>query len=321
MFKARVLVSIVALALCAPGCSKKNDKETAEEGRESSFEKAASASLVEQFERGSVAWNVSANGQVLARVQDDGGKDITKDVKGTIAWSEGDDTRTAPLEWDSKHEALVAKGPALQTDLTEIRYTLISEGEPVAGALHVPSDGSAAISADANASAKISVEGAVAPHGGVTQVVGEDRLEIVADDDSDEVRVYLLDPTWKPVAVGSAKITIAIGGPKPEVVVLTPSPDGVFFVGHWHVVGEPPRLTVCVKRPGRVRVAIVGWHPGVKLHVGGGPKVKVKVKSAVVFGPNVNVKVNGGGPKVMVKGGGGPAMVKVNPKGKVKVKF
>jgi hypothetical protein len=105
--------------------------------------------------------------------------------------------------------------------------------------------------------------------------------------------------------------------------VLTPAPDGVYFIGHWRVVGDPPRLTVCVKRPGRVRVAIVGWHPGVKIHVGGGPKVKVKVKGGVVFGgPKVDVKVNGGGPKVMVKGGGGgPAMVKVNPKGKVKIKL
>ncbi len=320
MFKVRAWFSILSLSLCAAsiGCSKK-DKQS-DEGREGSLEKAASASFVEQFERGSVAWNVNANGQVLARIQDDGGKDISKDVQGTISWSEGNDTRTAPLEWDTKQEALVAKGPALQADLTEIRYTLISEGEPVAGALHVPAEGTAELNADAEASAKISVEGAVPPHGGVIQVVGDDRLEIVADDDSDEVRVYLLDATWKPVVVGSAKITIAVGGAAPEVIVLTPAPDGVFFVGHWHVVGDPPRLTLCVKRPGRVRVAIVGWHPGVKIHVGGGPKVKVKVKGGVVFGgPKIDVK--GGGPKVMVKGGGGPAMVKVNPKGKVKIKF
>jgi hypothetical protein len=318
MFKARGLVSALALAVCGVssfGCSEK-EKGT-DEGREVALQNAAAASFVEQFERGSVAWNVNANGQVLARIQDDSGKDISKDVKGTIAWSEGNDTRTAPLEWDAEHGALGAKGPALQTDLTELRYTLITDGEPVSGALHVPAAGTAELNADAEASTKISVAGAVAPHGGVIQVVGDDRLEIVADDDSDEVRVYLLDPTWKPVVGGGANITIAVGGAKPEVVVLTPSADGVFFVGRWHVVGEPPRLTVCVKRPGRVRVAIVGWHPGAKIHVGGGPKVKVKVKGGVVFGgPKVDVKVKGGG----------PAMVKIDvkdhgPKGKAKIKF
>jgi len=319
MFKSRLVVCAVALAL-AGGCSKKN-KDAENDDRQSNVEGAAGAAFVEQFERGSVAWNVKANGQVLARIEDDGGKDISKDVKGSIAWTEGNDTRTANLEWDNDVKALVAKGPPLEQDLTELRYTLISEGEPVAGALHVPANGTAELNADANVAAKVSVEGAVPPHGGVIQVVGDDRLEIVADDDSDEVRVYLLDASWQPVAIVDRKITIAVGGPKPEVVVFTPAPGGVYFVGHWHVVGEPPRLTVCVKRPKLVRVAIVGWHPGVKIHVGGGPKVKVKVKGGVVFGPKVDVKVNGGGPKVMVNGGGGPAMVKVNPKGKVKIKL
>lgn len=305
----RIAVVGLMLALSA-GCGKKKDDPS----REASSEKRAeSASLVEAFERGSVAWNVDASGQVLAHVHHNDDGDISKDSKGTIEWTENGQVKSAQLKYDSDHAALVAQGPALEADLTELRYTLVTQGEPVSGTLHVPADGSAAIVADTQASAKVSVEGVVAPHGGVLQIVGEDRLEIVADDDSDEVRVYLYDASWKPVVFVDHKITIAVGGPKPEVVVLAPGPGSVYFVGAWHVVGEPPRVTICVKRAGKSHVAIVGYRPGVKLYVATGPKVHVKVKGV------------GWGPSVKIKGSGGP-MVKIDikekgPKGKFKMKF
>lgn len=305
------LALMLALSL---GCGKNKDEGSrGEVPSEKSEKSAAAASLVEVFERGSVAWNVDASGQVLARVQHTDDGDISKDSKGTIEWTEAGEVKSAALKYDSDKAALVAQGPALQADLTEIRYTLVTQGEPVSGALHVPADGSGAIVADTKASAKVSVEGVAAPHGGVIQVVGEDRMEIVADDDSDEVRVYLYDASWKPVVFVDHKITIAVGGAKPEVIVLAPGPGSLYFVGAWHVVGEPSRVTICVKRAGKSHVAIVGYRPGVKLVVAGGPKVKVKVKGV------------GWGPSVKVKGSGGP-VVKIDikehgPKGKLKVKF
>jgi hypothetical protein len=305
--------AIGLMAVLALGCGKKNERGADPSTKESS---AASASLVEVFERGSVAWNVSSNGEVLAHVHHNTDGDISKDSKGSIVWSENGEVKTAELVYSADRGALVAKGPALEADLTEIRYTLtVQGGDPVQGALHVPADGSEMIVADAKASASVSVDGVVAPHGGVIQVVGDQRIEIVGDDDSDEVRVYVLDTSWKPVTVVEHKITIAVGGPKPEVIVLAPAPDGLYFVGHWHVVGEPPRVTVYVKHKGKAHVCIVGYRPGVKLYVNSGPKVKVKVKG-VAWGPKADVKIKGGG----------PAMVKIDikdkgPKGKVKIKI
>jgi hypothetical protein len=113
--------------------------------------------------------------------------------------------------------------------------------------------------------------------------------------------------------VGSRKITIAVGGPKPEVIVLTGAPDVYYCVGHWHVVGEPPRVTVVVRNGPKVHVAIVGYRPGIKMKVAGGPKVKVKVTGVGWGGPNVKVKVGGPMVKIDIKDHG--------PKGKVKVKF
>lgn len=326
---------VLSLAFAVAGCGKKKEETTGEEKAAPAATAAASSSIVEVYERGQIAWNVDTNGQLLARVQDDSGTNTSKKASGTIEWNEGETVRSAKLSFDEKAEALVAQGPVPKDDLTEIRYSLVYDGEPVIGSLHVPQAGTAALSAEAEAAAKIDVSAAVPPHGGVIQVVGEDRVEIVADDDSDEVRVYVLDASWKPIVVGDRKITIAIGGAKPQVVVLTAGEGGAYFVGHWTIVGEPPRLTVMIKRPGATHVAIVGFHPGAKLHVAGGPKVKVKVKG-VAWGPKADVKVVGAAPAAIVKVNGpkvkvdGPkADVKVNAgadakidgKGKVKLKF
>jgi hypothetical protein len=120
--------------------------------------------------------------------------------------------------------------------------------------------------------------------------------------------VYLLDASWKPIVVGDRKITLAIGGAKPQVIVLVPGESSAYLVGHWRVVGQPPRVTVMIKRPGVTHVAIVGWHPGAKIVMVGGPRVKVKVKG---------VHWNGsGGPPTMVK-----IDVKEHAKGKGKFKM
>lgn len=254
-----VLVGMVAALWL--GCAKnENGEKRAEEGSES-------AALVETFDRGSIAWNVSADGQVVAHVTDEGGKDVSKTTKGSIEWTEGSDVKRADLVWNDKASALVAQGPAPKGELTEIRYVLEPQGAPVHGVLDVPEGGLASLRADGEAAAKIDVSGVTAPHGGVVQVVGDQRVEIVADADSDEVRVYVLDTSFKPTVAVDAKITIAVGGASPEVIVLTAADGGAHFVGHWHVTGEPPRLTISVRRAGKAHVAVVGWKPGAKLIV------------------------------------------------------
>jgi hypothetical protein len=109
---------------------------------------------------------------LLARVQDGVGADTTRKASGTIEWTDGDAVKTAKLSFDEQSNALVAQGPVPKDDLNEIRYALVYEGEPVSGSLHVPRAGTAALHVEAEAAAKVDVASAVAPHGGVLQIVG-----------------------------------------------------------------------------------------------------------------------------------------------------
>lgn len=310
----RLGLLLLLTVIAAPACSKKEpaeDENTARSGGEGT---AAKGDLIETHAHGSIAWTVEPDGRVIARLRDQSDEDVGASTKGSIAWTEGSEDRRARFAWDDSEHALVAKGPAPTAAITEVRYELAPAGEPVTGTLHVPTGGTAAL-VEGSAGATAAVE--TGPHGGVIQIVGDDRVEIVADEDSDEVRVYLLDHSGQVVVAGDRTITLAIGGAAPEVIVLVPVEGGAWFHGKWKVVGQPPRLTIVVKRAGKVRVAIVGWHPGVKLVAAGGPKVKVKVKGPK-WGP-AHAKVD-------VKSGGGPGMVKIDikdkgPKGKIKVKF
>lgn len=287
----KLVVACVVLSLSV-GCGKKDKADESskdDKAAEGSVQINDNAALVETYDHGSVAWNVSAEGQVTARVTDEAGKDASKTSKGSIEWNDGATVKRADLVWNDKASALVAQGPEPKGDLTEVRYVIEPPTGAVHGVLDVPEGGLAVIKTDVQASASVDVSAVTPPHGGVVQVVGDQRVEIVGAEGTDEVRVYVLDPAWKPTVAVDAKITIAVGGAAPEVIVLEQAEGGAYFVGRWHVVGEPPRLTIVVRRAGKAHVAIVGWKPGVKLVCAGGPHVKVKVK-AVAWGPSVKVK-------------------------------
>jgi hypothetical protein len=274
--------------------------------------------LIETFENGTVAWSIGGDGRVTAIVRDRDGLPIAEGTKGAISWTEGDQIRRADLTWNAESGAFVAAGPLPTAELTEIRYELHAAGTPVAGALHVPAGGTEAFLATANVEARAQIELPKAPHGGVVQVVGEDLIEIVADDATGELRVYVLDLDGQVVAPGDRAIMIAVGGNAPEIVVLAPSSDALFFVGRLRIAVEPPRLTVVVRRAASARVAIVGWRPGVKLVAAGGPRIKIRVKGTGWGAPNVAGHVAGNGKakaKIDVKAKG-PAFVKVDVKEK-----
>jgi hypothetical protein len=287
-----------------------------------------SDALVEEHDEGTVAWSVSAGGEVKALVKTSAGAALD-DASGTLSWKAGEgEAKTIPLAFEKKTGLLIAAGPKLEGDLTEVSYTLAVAGKPWSGALHLPAGGTAQLAANARAAAAIKLpEGKLGPHGGTIQVVGGDRLELVVDEETGEVRVYVLDAELNPIAVGERKVKVAFIADSPKIVIMAPEPGGLHFTGKWASSVDPVRVTIALTAAGATHVVLCGYQPGVRIKVGAkAPKVKVRVKGG--WGPpDVNVKVKGKGHghgdgkvKVDVKvghGGGG----KGKGGGKVGVKF
>ncbi|HEU4408147.1 MAG TPA: hypothetical protein VFS43_22990 [Polyangiaceae bacterium] len=306
-------------------------------GAEASAEASADApldadALVEDHDAGSIAWTVGADGAVKARVSGEGGKQIKENLSGTLAWKSPAanakaEVKTVPLALDQKTGLLIAAGPRLDADLTEVGYTLNVNGKPWSGTLHLPAGGTAELVASARASAEAgaSLQGKVGPHGGVIQIVGEDRLELVVDEASGEVRVYLLDPELKVVAVGERKVTLAVNAEAtaPEVVVLVPDAKGLYLKGALKAAVDPVRVTIAVHLGGKARVALVGLAPNAHLAVGAkAPRLKIKVKGAF-DAPDVDLRAKAkgkadvkiAGPDVKIDGPGAKAKADLKVKG------
>jgi hypothetical protein len=155
------------------------------------------------------------------------------------------------------------------------------QGKPLSGTLFLPRGGTAELTGSAKTTPVVVVpEGKKGPHGGPIQVVGKDRFEIVASHKG-EVRVYLLDADLQPVAVGTRTIQLGVEGSSPEVVILSPAPSGLYFVGHWKVHGEPARITLEERDGDQVHVVVVGHRPGATFIVATGavepPPVRVVI--------------------------------------------
>jgi hypothetical protein len=257
--------SLVACAVAATvsavlGCSRSTSEAATDD----------SAALVDSTSAGSIAWNIDPGGSVRATVKTPDGKPITENVDGTMVWKTVDGPKTVVLSQDKKSGALVAAGPKLDGDLTEIDYTVVAPAKPLSGTLFLPRGGTPELVAAAKAPPAVVVpEGKKGPHGGPIQIVGKDRLEIVASRKG-EVRVYVLDANLQPVPIGTRKVQLGVGGNTPEVVMLTPAASGLYFVGHWKASGEPARLTLEERDGDDVRVIIVGHKPGTPFVVVGG---------------------------------------------------
>jgi hypothetical protein len=192
--------------------------------------------------------------------------------------------------YDAQTGLLVASGPRLVGDLTQIKYTVAVAGQPWAGAIDVPPGGTDQIVAGAAFAEQHPIpRGKVGPNGGVLQVVGNDTVEVVADRNSGQVRVYVLDPSYKPIPIGARRVTLGFVGADDETVVLVPGPGGMYFTGRLAARIDPVKLTVVDDYEGQVNVALVGWAPGDVIVVGAGaPTIHVLVAvgwDVAVIGP------------------------------------
>lgn len=255
---------------------------------------AVADAFVEVHEGGSVAWNVGADGSVKAALTATDGKPIKDDVSGSLVWKANGEPKSVPLTLDAKTGVFVAAGPKLEADLTEIDYTFNVSSKPWTGALHVPVGGTAKLMADARAEAEIKVpEGKIGPNGGVIQVVGKDRLELVADEVSGEVRVYVLDPDFNVVAVGDRTISLGVVAEAPEIVALAAAEGGAYFVGKWKLAVDPLKVTIALRSAGATHVALVGYRPGAKVVVtAAAPRLKVRTKTKWAVRADANADVD-----------------------------
>ena len=249
---------LVACALC--GCGKKLTAEAIE---------ASPGAIVQQGKTGSSAWVVTPDGKVSAALKDPDGKPVTQPVTGqmTFATPSGPPV-SVPIQGDPQSGVITAEGPKLEADITPVTYALTVNGKPWNGSLDVPRGGTQDLVASAKLQAAEPAAPAVGPNGGVVQVVGPDKVEVVANKSTGDVRAYVLGPDGQPVDPGDRTITVALQGEAPEVVVLAPEPQGHFVFGHLRARMDPVHVTVAVNAHGTTHASLIGWAPGAVLLTG-----------------------------------------------------
>ncbi|EYF04278.1 hypothetical protein [Chondromyces apiculatus] len=296
------LVALALLGAAAPGCSK-DPEVTAENITDQ-------GSITEQHDSGAIVWTVKPDGQVMALLKGPDGKPLAQGVTGTLTVKpkEGAPVTAALVPVEKAGGVISAKLPPLEGDLTEMSYTLVDGGKPIQGTLFVPKGGTQELIDSAKAADEAKLDGKKGPNGGVLQVVGEDTLELVADEKSGAVRVYLLDDNLAVAKPGDRKLKIklALNGDGAEVVELAPNPEGVYFEGKLNAKLKPKKITVVVVDGDVVHTAICGHHPGQVIVIGvGAPVIAIFINTVKwhVHGAPV-VVVNQPGPVIVIKGKG-----------------
>jgi hypothetical protein len=188
----------LAAAVHAAGCNCGSNGGEGATG--SAVAEADQAPLVEEREDGKAEWMVQPDGRVRVRVVGKDGKAV-RDASGTVTVN----AKAVPLVVAG--DALVASVPPLEGALTEIAYALQVGGSKWTGSLHVPAGGTQELLQPPTVSVP---EGTRGPNGGIVDVVGDQRVEILVDKESGEVRVFLLDEKLQAVPVtADTEITIA----------------------------------------------------------------------------------------------------------------
>jgi hypothetical protein len=290
-----------ASALLAAGCASRHADPAGQDPpavAEAPADMTPESTIVEESDQGTITWSVTTDGHVEAVVKAADGRVITRDIEGFVTWPHdaGDDFAYVKL---SPEGHLLASGPALEADLTEIDYDLVVEGKPWAGVLHVPRGGTHAIEADARVEASAAAPavpaGKKGPNGGVIQRIGGELVEMVADKTTGEVRVYVLGPDLEPIEPGERRIRLGYVADDVETIDLVREPGFPYFVGRVRTRIDPVRVTLAVGVGVSVHVGIVGFQFGG--HLGCGVRaaaiplmVERRWTPSVVLGVDVRVR-------------------------------
>lgn len=269
----------------------------------------AEGTITEQQPAATVTWLVTPDGLVKARIKAADGTPIDKGITGTVTakpLKKVERPVTVKLEADaSKPGMYLAALPPLEADLTDVTYAIDVSGAPLTGTLQLPRGGTTQLAATAKKVADVKLPaGKKGPNGGIIQVAGNDVLEIVADKTTGQVRIYVLDDDFKPVAVGKRKVKLGVVAGSSEVVDLQVEPKGLFFTGKLVGKADPVKLTVVLyqeEEPEPV-VVLCGWTPTTVIVVGPGAPV-VGLFVAVNWAPVV--VVDQGGPSFVIVTGHG----------------
>lgn len=300
------LAAAGALSLTVAGCAKNKDQAATAELI------PADTGVTERHDKAEVTLDVSPGGRVKAFVKNNDGQLIKKGVTGSVTVKPlGPDATpaTIPVSFHPDSGLLLAQGPKLKHDLTEVTYDLQVDGARVQGTVHVPRGGTRELveGAEEAAKARSIAPDTKGPNGGIVQIVGDDIVEIVADKDSGATRMYFLDDDLKVVPVGKKKGKLAFVGGSAQYVDLDPDPSGLYLVGKVVVKVQPIKITVVVIDGDEVDVVLCNHKPGAVIIVGALAPVfpvfivtgwpVVVVPAAVVVQPGVVVVHPGKGKK------------------------
>jgi hypothetical protein len=154
--------------------------------------KAVDGALVEERDEARLAWVVTSDGAVALRVQGPGGDELPPaDVAAKVKREDGAWVTLIPsISGRGLAGAVGALGPGLHG----LSYEVTARGASLTGTFHVPEGGTAALLAPPSVAVAPGTKG---PNGGLVDVVGSHRVELVVDEATGELRVYFLDDQLK----------------------------------------------------------------------------------------------------------------------------
>ena len=155
---------------------------------------------------GTSTWIVGPDGAVSAVLKDPSGNPIKGTVTGQMTFQNPDGTpQSVPVQYDSSNGVVTAPGRSSRRTSRPSTTRSPSTENRGRDRSRFRSNGTQELADNAKLNAATPPP-SVGPHGGVVQMVGPDRVEVVANKGNGEVRAYVLDPsTNQPIDPGDRR--------------------------------------------------------------------------------------------------------------------